>query len=505
MRKFLAIALFVLLSFAFYIQAGYSLDTYILTLKVEGSDGNPLSDAYVRVTTKYGVDDFRSFFETTNESGLVSFTLHSVEPSAQVRVYLKSVNVAYQVIPLENTTSPVIIRCNASDLRISVLDFNGKPLQGATVKLDWKVDIPWNETKTSENETVVFPQMPYHDGYNVSITWKNRQVYQGTCALNSTQKTFAAKCSVYQLSVNVKDKDGRPVSNAEITLERDDGSKESGNTDTSGYVTFQLAYGNYTVQASYNKYSSETALTLNQNAEVSLVFNVAILRTFGLTVNATWSDGVPANGAKVIIKGLDETVVAKGETDTSGIFNVKLLEGNYTVQVSADEFNESRKVTLTEDTAMRFICDSSLRYSEVVVNVLDENGSPASGANVEVYEGNELVSKGTTNDGTLSFELKSGTYKIIAKYNGEEKETTLKVNQNTALTFDFTKRIDPMSILYLTAIISAAVLLTLLLYAKKKRSRPDPFKDLEKELSRIRRMQLDQHAGEEEPDNVSED
>jgi len=457
MRKFLAIALFVLLSFAFYIQAGYSLDTYILTLKVEGSDGNPLSDAY--------------------------------EPSAQVRVYLKSVNVAYQVIPLENTTSPVIIRCNASDLRISVLDFNGKPLQGATVKLDWKVDIPWNETKTSENETVVFPQMPYHDGYNVSITWKNRQVYQGTCALNSTQKTFAAKCSVYQ----------------EITLERDDGSKESGNTDTSGYVTFQLAYGNYTVQASYNKYSSETALTLNQNAEVSLVFNVAILRTFGLTVNATWSDGVPANGAKVIIKGLDETVVAKGETDTSGIFNVKLLEGNYTVQVSADEFNESRKVTLTEDTAMRFICDSSLRYSEVVVNVLDENGSPASGANVEVYEGNELVSKGTTNDGTLSFELKSGTYKIIAKYNGEEKETTLKVNQNTALTFDFTKRIDPMSILYLTAIISAAVLLTLLLYAKKKRSRPDPFKDLEKELSRIRRMQLDQHAGEEEPDNVSED
>jgi len=491
----------------FVFDSTYLPSVYVLNLRVKDAAGNPLSKANVRVTTKYGVDDLRSVFGTTDKSGAVSFTLRSAEPSAQVRVYWKSVDVAYQVVALKNTTLPVVISCNVSDLTVLAIDDNSEPLQGAHVQLNWKTDIPQVLEATSDkNGTVVLSQMPYFDRYNISIKWKGRQVYQGSCSLDAAHKMFTARCSVYQLVVYIQDKDGRPVLEAKVALERDDGAKESGKTNSSGYVAFQLTQGNYTVQVSYGKHSNSTTVSLSQNAEVQLTLNAVILRRFTLTVHAVWSDGTLAKGATVAVKRFNETTVVEGKTDSSGNFTVSILEGNYTVQVSADEFSENRNVTLIDNTVVEFVCDASLRHSSVLVSVVDENGSPASGVNVEVYRGSELVSRGTTKEGTVSFDLRSGTYKIVATYNGEQREAVVKVNHDIALTLDFTVHVDLMSVIYALAILSAIVSIPVVLYIViNRRRRRDPFRDLEKELSKLRQMRLEQYGSEKKPDDVSKD
>lgn len=492
MRKLvMALLSFALLASVLCVSETFSLNAYVLTLKLEDADGDPLSGAWVRVTTKYGVEDLRSVYGTTDESGLVSFTLQSVESSAQVRVYWKSVDVAYQVVSLQNTTSPVVIRCSVSDLKVLVLDGDKNPLQGAYVRLYWKTDIPWTlEGKTSKNGAAVFSQMPCYDKYEVSVQWKNRQVYQGLCSLNASHGTYVAKCGVYKLAVNVKDKGGRPVSQAKVTVERDDGVEESKNTNASGYVIFgQLARGNYSVQASYERYSAGAAVSLSRSTDIQLVLDAAILRSFSLFVHVVWSDGVPADEASVSVKDFGGTVVAEGKANASGVFVAEILEGNYTIQVSVDEFDESRNVTLAADTVVEFICDFSLRRSEVVVNVLDEKGSPASGAEVEVYTGDKLLLRETTEEGTVSFNLKSGTYRIVAEYKGEEKESVVEVRRDVALTFEFSKNIDSMLMLYMLTIMAVILLSVLLYVARKRRRRRDPFRDLERELSRMRRIE----------------
>ena len=78
-----------------YVPLVFSLDTYTLIITVVDEKDNPLSGAWVKVTTKYGENDTRSPFpKQTNASGVVAFTVQSIEPVANVTVGWQGIEVA---------------------------------------------------------------------------------------------------------------------------------------------------------------------------------------------------------------------------------------------------------------------------------------------------------------------------------------------------------------------------------------------------------------------------
>lgn len=468
MKRILAIS--ILFFFAF-LPVVFPANTYTLTITVVDKNGNPLDGALVQVTTKYGEGDFRSTFpQETNVAGVVIFNdVYSITPSADITVSWRSIEVAQQQVDLTGETNFFTIYCDVSDLEVSALDSENNPLKGAEVILYWERDIPWTlKSDTNSQGLAVFPQMPYYE-YQVQTNWLTRQVHDGIFDFNNSSTSYVADCSVYDLDVMVFDKEDHPISGAKVTISRDDEWKKSITTEV-GTANFpQFSFGNYAIEASYESSSNTTTVQLTKSTEATLYLNIIVpLRTFEITVHAVWSDDKPMSGAQVFIRdNLGETV-SNGITDYNGFFTDLLNEDEYVLNVSKNDLSKTKNVILTSEVTVTVQFDADLRTYTLTVEVTGEDGALVNGALVEAkLNGTILVSNGETIGGIVGFNLKEGTYQIIVNLNGEQREKTVELTEDAAISITFQKDFTPELLFYI--LITSAMLIIIFLVFRARR------------------------------------
>jgi hypothetical protein len=442
-------------------------------VKAVDEKGDALSAAWVRVTTQYGVEDYRSVYEQTNASGFATFdNIYSITPSAQVRVYWRGVEAANQMVNLSYEVNNVIITCGVFELSVLTLDGNGSPLRGgASVELIWIGDMPYtSESSTDGQGVAVFPQMPYHS-YQVFAYWQSKQVHEGTFDFTNLTTSYVADCDVYDLIVNVADKEDRPISKADVTVTRSDNWKTSKKTDN-GIATFiQLATESYSIEASYLSSSNTTTINLVEDTEISLKLNVSVPRTFEITVEVMWSDGKPVFDANVVVRGNNGQTLKSGVTDANGVFTASLIEGVYTIEVSRRTLKDVKNVTIDSQTTIPFLFTASLRTYTLTVTVTDHDGSLVDGALVEVNLNGATISSSETTGGGASFDLKEGAYKIVVTWNDNQKEKTVDFTEDTELSITFQRRSSFDLLFYILAVITLATICLVVLYLRRRHQR----------------------------------
>ncbi len=134
-----------------------------------------------------------------------------------------------------------------------------------------------------------------------------------------------------------------------------------------------------------------------------------------LVVTVLTSSGQPASGAGVDIYQGNKLVAYSG-TDSSGSASFSLAAGTYSVQVglgSAKATFSGVKVSACTTTRQTV----RLGAGTLVVHVDLVPGQPAAGAEVDIYQGNNLVSYSETDSsGAVTFTLNAGTYTLSTKY-----------------------------------------------------------------------------------------
>ncbi|PLJ78327.1 carboxypeptidase regulatory-like domain-containing protein [Infirmifilum sp. SLHALR2] len=139
------------------------------------------------------------------------------------------------------------------------------------------------------------------------------------------------------------------------------------------------------------------------------------LRTSTIHLRVLDQDGNPLDGASVTLVGSSGTYSAV--TNSSGWASLKVLPGNYSVEILRKGFSENNfPLTINQPTMFletRMVKEPPKRYT-LTVNVVGDNGKPLPGARVTI-EGPESYELLTPASGTLSVELLRGNYTVKAE------------------------------------------------------------------------------------------
>jgi hypothetical protein len=469
MKKSLIVLTPLLIVFLYCLTSVFAAGTYTLVIKAVDIAGDPLSNAWVRVTTLYGPGDYRSSYELTNASGVAVFSdVYSSIPSATVTIYWRSVEVTYETVDLNDNINIFVINCSVSDLEVLAQDGESRPLKGAEVTLYWERDIPQTlKFNTNDQGLAVFPQMPYYE-YQVQTNWLARQVHDGTFNFDNSSMGYVADCSVYNLDVMVFDKEDRPISGAKVAILRDDEWEKSTTTEF-GIANFhQLSFGNYAIEASYESSSNTTTLQLTNNTETTLYLNITVpLRTFEINVHAVWSDDKPVSGAIVFIRDNLGGTVSSGITDNNGFFTDLLSEGEYVLSVSKNDLSKTENVTLLSEVTITVQFDADLRTYTLTVKVIGEDGALVDGALVEVKLNGTVVSNGETAGGIIVFNLKEETYRIIVSIGEKQREKTVELTEDAAFSITFQKDFTLELLFYIIGTSAVLIIIFLVFSARR--------------------------------------
>ncbi|RLI46718.1 hypothetical protein DRO69_02445 [Candidatus Bathyarchaeota archaeon] len=469
MKKSLRALMPLLVVFLYWLTSVSAAGTYTLVIKAVDTAGDPLSAAWVRVTTLYGPGDYRSSYELTNASGVAVFSdVYSSIPSAIVTIYWRSVEVAYETVDLSDNVNSFVIVCDVSDLEVLTQDGESRPLKGAEVTIHWEKDIPQTlKSNTNDQGLAVFPQMPYYE-YSVQTNWLARQVHDSIFNFNNSTTSYIANCSVYSLDVMVFDKEDHPISGAKVAILRDDEWEKSTITEV-GIANFpQLSFGNYLIEASYESSSNTTTIQLTKSTEATLHLNITVpLRTFEIDVHAVWSDNKPMSGAKVFIRDNLGRTVSSGITDDNGFFTDLLSEGEYILNVSKNDLSKTENVNLRSNVTITVQFDADLRTYTLTVKVADKDGTLVDGALVKVKLNETLILNGETTEGIVAFNLKEETYRIIVRIGEKQREKTVELTEDTTISITFQRDFTLELLFYILTTSVVLTIIFLVFYARR--------------------------------------
>lgn len=204
-------------------------------------------------------------------------------------------------------------------------------------KLGWYLDnfkvlsVTANEvTKNVVGTTQKAKDISLFDGPEFKLSYTSKEDY------NNSVKQFAETTNNAPTSL---------PANATVTVLE---TGRSVKTDPStGRFSFNHAAGDFTLKAEAYGYSPKTLpVTITDGTNVKANFKLDEIPSG--TVHGTITDersGLPIEGATIIVN--EDATVAPIQTGADGTFSVKLLEGTYTLAVSArDYYNETINVTV---------------------------------------------------------------------------------------------------------------------------------------------------------------
>jgi hypothetical protein len=467
-----------LLFFSMYSSVAYSQGTYKLVITVRDKDSIPVGEASVRVTTKWGPEDYRDVTPilSTNSSGTVVYpNAYSVEGSAHISIAKSGIELAKRDYALVSPVTYITIICQGlASLVVHARDSSNQSLENAQVNLDWQGldSVPWALSQTTDSEgNTIFPQMSFLT-YQVQVLWQGLLVHQGTFNFSDTSRNCTAQCNVHDLTVRVFDAANNSLSNSKVTVTRSDEWKLPPKYTAEGFVVFpQLAGSNYTVNVFYGTYSNTTTITLSNSQTLSIEINFLPILTYNIAIKVIWSDAKPVATASVIVQNNEEVTFFSGIANATGIAVIQLTEGTYTITASKGNATKTQPVNVNDETTITVVLEAAYRISKLIVEVYDQD-QLAYGSVVELYSKGYLVYNFTAVDGTVTFNLPDGTYAVVARYQGQEQEAGVALNQDTRLPIVF-QTIDEFNSLIVIVVVfalSAILIATRKSRAQQKRS-----------------------------------
>lgn len=334
---------------------------------------------------------------------------------------LETVNVRTDVthdIQLGNSVSPNPVH----QLSGVVVDNEGHRLENAVVTLTYgndKTNILTTSTNGNGEYRFMIPDGTYYltaaytsdTGYTY-YTNGERTVHMDGADLPDQQLVITL---AYKVTVKVTDDLGDIIRDAMVSwFGASFGSAVVGNT---GMIELMLAGGNYSsiVVTSGNRTGEKTDVMVNGATYLEFVLGQPKLddeppvsEPTDLTIDGYVYDdkGIPVEGAKVVLKKMDEWTLEWLPVDSTtsgvdGFYEFRGLDdGRYMVEIVYDKVLDSTTET---------------KYTTIEGHALDANGNPYVGATVNLYtaDGRLYVTTYSDEDGYYKFsDLPAGTYRI---------------------------------------------------------------------------------------------
>jgi hypothetical protein len=150
------------------------------------------------------------------------------------------------------------------DVAITVVDVDGRPVGGATVKLEGV------ETKTDSQGRAIFQMVPLEDeagrpiSYSVTVT--REKTITTTITVSRASTDFKILYGLGSIKVIVRGAAGQPLSGARVDILSGGALVGTAVTDEKGEVTFTgLAEGTYTVKVDWKTFKDEKSVTLTES------------------------------------------------------------------------------------------------------------------------------------------------------------------------------------------------------------------------------------------------
>ncbi len=215
----------------------------------ESQSGLPLSNAFVYMTSPNGT---QLPLLVTGSSG--AYPLSEMAGGNYPTVVVWHSSVIFNGSIDINSNGNVPVNVHAYTQSFKVVSASGTPVPTANILIvnsTTGIDLGFNTTDASGAASSVIP----YGTYAVSVYWKGILVYDNSNVVlnNPTAPAMVLNSSIYTMTVRALSADGSPLGNVVVNVfSNSTGTFLSAVTDSSGYATFELAGGTYSVTASFS-------------------------------------------------------------------------------------------------------------------------------------------------------------------------------------------------------------------------------------------------------------
>jgi len=338
-----------------------------LEISVSQANGNPVKNAYVKLSWKIDVSwELEAY---SDDNGVVLFKQMPHYDGYTLLVKWKEKTVYQKPLQFNGEKEPFHISCNIFDLTIRVLDKRGIPTPEADIDVI-REDNRQESKQTDNGGTAVFNQLAIGN-YTLKISY-GQTSFQTNLSLTSDQEieiilntTVLLK---YYVEVSVKWTDGKYAKDVKVEIWSENGKKvASGITDNSGKFRKQLLEGNYTVKISICDYSESQKIMLSH--DVTLNFEVSTAyRISTVVVKVLDEKGKPADGAQVEIL-VESVVFAYGTTNTEGIATFNLPDGTYHIKVTYSGETLEQTAIVAGDQTILLNFQRNINLQEILIGI----------------------------------------------------------------------------------------------------------------------------------------
>ncbi|MFT7158505.1 MAG: outer membrane protein OmpA-like peptidoglycan-associated protein [Parvicella sp.] len=248
----------------------------------------------------------------------------------------------------------------------------------------------------------------------------------------------------------VKDVDGNPVADVVVRLFDEDGNEVGQvRTDENGHYEIEATdQGTYSIESSTPGYGARKEVLLDNSYTSNDATDLNLEPMATAQGEVTNPDGTPAAHTQIDLKDSDGNIIQSAITDENGNYTF-LLEEDKTYTAEATQGDLSGSKTFTTDDAYDSLADKDIQLGKgdtfVEGIVRNQDGTPAAGATVQLFdEDGNLVAETTTDEnGNYRFDLdKNKNYQIIAMTDGFEAIANIftgdKWNENDKLDLNLT-------------------------------------------------------------------
>jgi|GEM_PF-2482745 len=381
-------------------------------------EDEPVDDANVYLTHPNGTDILPPY--TTDEDG--TFSLHrTAEGSYSLEIRWKGREVGRFEVELDWTSIDHTLHVDVYHLTVQVQDDAGQPVSDALVVFSYNDTFQTAESLMTDLDGEVETRLPGAE-YLLEVYWNDAKVYEDTYLLD-TSDSIAITADIFEVTVEVSDDLGEPLSGADVTATYTETEREIGTetTDDDGIVTFQLAGGEHRFEVDWlsTRVAEETRTVDEENTHFEITASVYQLEI--VTLDDT-PDHNPLSGAYISVR-IDGDLVDTGETDEGGSYITKLPE----TYVDVDVEWKGIHVYSLEDYWVEDNTDEELNCSVYYldIDVQDSQEEPVQDAEVNIIYGGSTIERGTTDEtGSLRVRLPVEEYLVRTTWYGVEVNET---------------------------------------------------------------------------------
>jgi len=296
--------------------------TYRIQIQARDSKMRPLTNARIVAA----VEEYTALSDYTNTTGWIDALIVGGTYNFTVIWQGVVVNSTLNFSVVANTT--LVLNCRVYDPSFLFVDDVDGPLPEAQVFIEW----PNGTTNvlplyTTSNGLINLTQAPAGD-YGFTLYWKGAKVLQETQSVNS-DGPYTRKCHVYQLTVQVLGNDGASIRGAYVVISTQEGTVYDFKvTNATGQATFKVPIGTYRYTVWWEDVIvQETVQNVNSSGLYTMICQV-----YQFTVQVLGNNGVPIQGAYVVISAQEGTVYDFKVTNASGMATFRLPVGTYKIE-----------------------------------------------------------------------------------------------------------------------------------------------------------------------------